>query len=244
MGYIICASFLFFVWLVEARVFLVLYHYLIFSFHKKVPVHFDKNFFPEHKFLEDNWEIIHRETIHLFHKNTLIPKFHEVDRANNKISFDQGPAWRTFMLKAFGVWFEKNCTAMPETRKLLDNCPSVCSALLSVLEPGVIIPEHTGKLKGIYRYHLGLVIPESKKCYLKLAGTTYHWQHGKGMLFDDTFPHEVRNETEEFRIVLFLNIKKKIPFPLLWMNDLLTHLITISPIFKKALKKGTLNFDL
>jgi aspartyl/asparaginyl beta-hydroxylase (cupin superfamily) len=243
MVYIICASLLLLLWILESRVFLVLYHHLLFSFNKREPLVVNKNIFPESKMLEDNWQIIHQEMMTVMNNNAQIPKFHEVDAANHKISFDQGPAWRTFMLKAFDGWFEKNCVAMPETTKLLQKCPSVCSALISVLEPGVIIPEHTGKLKGIYRYHLGLAIPESKNCYLKLAGSNYHWQQGKGMLFDDTFPHEVRNETHQHRVVLFLNVKREMPSPLKRIDDFFRHLILISPIFKKALKRGSLTIE-
>jgi len=37
-----------------------------------------------------------------------------------------------------------------------------------------------------------------------------HWQEGRGELFDDTFLHYVHNDTDEYRMVLFLDVEKPI----------------------------------
>jgi ornithine lipid ester-linked acyl 2-hydroxylase len=242
--FIFIPAILFVMWYFESRIFLVVFQKLLFSWSKQVPVLYDKEYyFPESKLLEENWTIIYDEVIRLLDEKAPIPKFHEVDPSNHRISFDNGPSWRTLMLKAFGSWFEQNCGLFPKTTLLLKQCPSVCAAFISILEPEVKIPEHTGKLKGIYRYHLGLVIPESNQCYLKLAGEKIYWKQGEGILFDDTFPHEVENQTEKCRIVLFLNVKKRMSSPSRIINDLLLKLITVSPIYKRALKTGSLNMD-
>ena len=35
-----------------------------------------------------------------------------------------------------------------------------------------------------------------------------HWEDGRCLLFDDTFEHEVRNDTAESRVVLFLDLER------------------------------------
>ena len=46
---------------------------------------------------------------------------------------------------------------------------------------------------------------------LIVDGKDYFWEEGKSVLFDDTYLHEVQNNTDEMRIALLLDIKRKIP---------------------------------
>src|SRR5262249_40782353 len=57
---------------------------------------------------------------------------------------------------------------------------------------------------GILRVHLPLIVPE--KCRLKVADQERSWQIGKLMIFDDSFVHEVENQSESVRIVLFFSV--------------------------------------
>ena len=61
-----------------------------------------------------------------------------------------------------------------------------------------------------------------------------HWSEGKAMIFDDSFPHEAWNETDEIRVVLFLDIVRPIKFPLSLVNQLLLKLIASSPFIQDA----------
>ena len=151
---------------------------------------------------------------------------------------NEGPAWKTFILKAFGGWWESNCHQMPATAALLKKYPEVSCAMLSILEPGVTIPPHTGKFKGILRYHLGLQVPVGKDCFIKVDNETFHWEAGAGILFDDTYVHEVQNNTTEYRIILFLNIERKMPAYLSKINRLILRSIIWSPVYFKGKKKG------
>ena len=40
-----------------------------------------------------------------------------------------------------------------------------------------------------------------------------HWEEGKSMIFDDTFNHEVWNDTDETRVVLFVDVLRPLPSP-------------------------------
>ena len=47
-------------------------------------------------------------------------------------------------------------------------------------------------------------------------GERYYWKNGEGVVFDDTFLHDAANDSDEVRVVLWLDIKRKMP----WYLDL------------------------
>jgi ornithine lipid ester-linked acyl 2-hydroxylase len=235
---------IFFTWLKEPRIFLFLFHKIIFSARKGTALNIDKTVhFPDSILLEQNWKVIKAELDQVIMDKYTIPKFHQVDQANYKISFDTGPAWKTIVLKAYNGWFKSNCDLFPKTRKLLEKMPSVSTAIFSILEPHVQIPEHTGKLNGILRYHLALKVPSTGQCFITVNGANYYWVEGEGILFNDTYLHAVTNETDEPRVVLFLDINKKSSSFGNYINKFMLHLVVISPLFKRALKSGKIKVD-
>ncbi len=45
-----------------------------------------------------------------------------------------------------------------------------------------------------------------------------HWEEGKSLFFDDTYPHEAWNETDGIRVVLFMDVIRPLRFPASWLN--------------------------
>ncbi len=241
---LISIGILFLLWIIESRIFLWFFHKLFFSSEKGTALNIEKSTrFPESKLLEKNWITIYNELQDVLSENKNIPKFHEVDKANHKISFDEGPAWRMIVLKAYGSWFTKNCERFPQTFELMKNIPSISTITFSILESGVIIPPHTGKLRGIFRYHLGLSVPVSENCYMIVNGERYYWKQGEGVLFDDTYLHSVINYSKEHRIILFLDVKKHSSIIVQLIDKIIAEIIHCSPMFKKALSKGIISLD-
>jgi beta-hydroxylase len=81
--------------------------------------------------------------------------------------------------------------------------------MFSVLGPHSKIIPHRGPFRGAMRYHLGLVIPEdSQNCWIQVDSEKVHWKEGKSELFDDTFVHQVRNDTDQTRIILFCDVDR------------------------------------
>ena len=56
------------------------------------------------------------------------------------------------------------------------------------------------------------------------------------MMFDDSFPHEAWNYTDEVRVVLFMDIVRPIKFPFSIFNHLIINLIRWSPYVRDAYK--------
>ena len=82
---------------------------------------------------------------------------------------------------------------------------------------------------GILRYHLGLIIPKNGFCFISVDGETYDWKEGEGVLFDETYKHFVINDTNYYRVILFLDVKRVLNFPLNIVNDIILYLMGISP---------------
>jgi beta-hydroxylase len=61
-----------------------------------------------------------------------------------------------------------------------------------------------------------------------------HWEEGKSLIFDDTFYHEVWNETDGYRAVLFLDIARPLRPPMSWVNELVFKLVAASPVVQVA----------
>jgi beta-hydroxylase len=183
--------------------------------------------------LEANWEVIRKELDQVMTYADALPNFQDISPRQTRIANDN--LWKTYFFCAFGYRSQKNCDRCPETAKLLKKIPGLKVAFFSILAPGKHIPEHRGKHKGIIRCHLALKVPEPKEaCRIRIADQTAYWEEGKVMLFDDTFPHEVWNETNDYRVVLFLDIARPLKFPLSMVNWAVNRFVGLSPIVQVA----------
>jgi aspartate beta-hydroxylase/beta-hydroxylase len=46
---------------------------------------------------------------------------------------------------------------------------------------------------------------------MRVAGRGYVWKEGEGVLFDDSWPHEVINRSREPRVVLIVDVPRPLP---------------------------------
>ncbi len=195
---------------------------------------FEAQDFPWVNELETNSHLIRQELDKILEHTSELPNFQD-------ISPDQGYStsldnlWKTYFLYGYGIKEESNCQRCPETTRLIENIPGMKTAFFSILLPGKHIPEHRGPYKGVVRCLLGLKIPEPRElCRIRVDSETRNWEEGKAMFFDDSFPHEAWNETNDIRVVLFLDIVRPMRFPLSWLNQILLKAITISPFVQDA----------
>jgi len=49
-------------------------------------------------------------------------------------------------------------------------------------------------------------------CRIEVGGETRGWQNGKLLILDDTFPHQVWNNTAERRVVLLMQVRRPVRF--------------------------------
>jgi aspartate beta-hydroxylase len=168
--------------------------------------------FPDGRRFHDAWEVIRGEAMAILESSQPIPRFHEIMPAQADISATDGRDWRMFLLKVYGQDLPSNQARCPFLSELLATCPDVLSATLSFLAPHKHIPRHSGPFRGILRYQLNLEVPLADDgrpgAVLWLAGDEHRLGSGEQLLWDDTYPHEVWNRSEQTRVALLLDVRR------------------------------------
>ncbi|HXX67838.1 MAG TPA: aspartyl/asparaginyl beta-hydroxylase domain-containing protein [Polyangiaceae bacterium] len=168
-------------------------------------------------------------------------------------------AWKAFMFKSHR-FIAENCALAPRTAELLRGIPGLYTAFFSVLEGHQYITPHWGYWKGFLRYHLGVIIPNNnadRACWLRVnadpqdnarhdkalieRGEKYYWHEGEGVMFDDTFLHDANNGSDEVRVVLWLDIRRKMPAYLNALNTTLLEIAHRAPSIAAVRKNAVIN---
>ena len=192
----------------------------ILSLFIRTPVYLDKNlYFPDHKLLEnpDTFKKIKEEVDHMLKKtnggNTLSLTQDTYSGENKYIGSDVKEqngikrAWRILNIKAGELYSQDAMTHFPYLVRILKRIPDIKSCVISILEPGIRIPIHVGYYKGIMRYMLATHIPTDRKnVFLCANGIKYNWTEGEGVLWDDTYVHKVYNNTDEIRVIIYMDV--------------------------------------
>jgi len=196
---------------------------------------FDKSVFPWTADFETGWETIRKELDAVLGAPEHLPSFHELSPDQKRIS--KGDNWKTFVFYVFGDRFDPNCARCPATAQLLDGVPNIRNAWFSILAPHYRIPPHQGPTNGIVRIHLGLIIPkDSDNCRIRVDQEVLGWQEGKCIVFDDYYEHEVWNDTDEQRVVLFFDVDRPLRPLGQFVNKLLIAAIKRSGYVQDAKK--------
>lgn len=197
------------------------------------PPIYDNSTFPWVKEIEDNWEKIRKELDQVMERREDLPSFHEIMPEVETITKDNN--WKTFFLAGYGLESDENSKKCPETMRLLKKIPGMKTAFFSILSPNKHIPAHKGPYNGVLRYHLGLKVPEPKEqCRIRIDEQITHWNEGESVIFDDTFNHEVWNDTSGFRAILFVDFVRPVKFPFNLFNNLIVSAAAFAPFIKEA----------
>lgn len=199
------------------------------------PTFFDAGQFSWVAPLEAQWMTIRRELDGILEYWQALPSFQDISTDQRTITDDD--RWKTFFLYAYGIKAEGNCARCPETARLVAAVPGMLTAMFSIISPGKHIPPHRGPYKGVVRYHLGLLVPEPRdRCRIRVGNDVRHWAEGRSLLFDDTYEHEVWNETAGMRAVLFLDVVRPLRFPANALNRLVLTAIARSPFVQDGVQ--------
>lgn len=172
----------------------------------------DSQLFPWTAEFEANWMAVRTELEALLRHRDELPRFQDISPDQKRISPDD--KWRAFVFYGFGYRSAPNCQLCPQTAALLDRVFGIENAFFSILAPGKDIPSHHGITKGLVRCHVGLIVPqEPERCYMDVGGVRCTWQEGRTLIFDDTYPHAVRNDTAHERVVLLFDFPRPLTVP-------------------------------
>lgn len=213
------------------------------SFIARVSVHgdppiYETRTFPWASELESGWAKIRKELDAVMVYRDQMPSFQDILKEVSTIQTDND--WKTFFLAGIGMDCRENAARCPETMRLLGKIPGMTTAFFSILSPHKHIPAHRGAYNGLLRFHLGLVVPEPReRVRIRIGNEFRHWTEGKALIFDDTFNHEVWNDTDGFRVVLFVDFTRPLRQPWHWLNERLLGVGALAPFLREAGKKQT-----
>jgi aspartate beta-hydroxylase len=171
-------------------------------------------YFPEASRFAAAWPAIRQEALAIAAERMhAIPRFHEIMPAQAPISANDGKDWRLFILKVYGAEVDGNMAACPTLAEVVTSSPDVLSASLSFLAPRKHIPRHRGPFRGVLRFQLGLSVPVDTEgrpaAVLSLNDDEHRIGDGQHLLWDDTYPHEVWNHSDEMRVALLLDVRRR-----------------------------------
>lgn len=186
--------------------------------------------------LEASWEAIRKEAEVVLQSQSQLPPLHEISPDHSRID-TADDKWKVYFLKGYGFWVDEHCRQCPATTEAVRRIPGVESAFFSILEAGKHIPRHRGPTRAIFTCHLGLLLPrDPEKCWIEVARIRRHWEVGKTLLFDDTYKHEVLNDTGEDRVVLLLHVRRPLRFPVSLLGRAIFGAIRWSPFVQDGLR--------
>jgi len=162
--------------------------------------------------LRANWEIIRDEALALQQQGDL----ENINQPGEDAYYDVGfrtfhkYGWRKFYLKWYGYTHTSAQTMCPKTTEILSRVKNINGAMFAYMPANSELTRHLDPVACSLRYHLGLQTPNSNDCFINVDGQEYAWQDGKDLLFDETYLHFVKNNTEESRLILMCDFDRPV----------------------------------
>jgi len=187
----------------------------------------DLRHFPQLEPLCAAWPSIRDEALALAHAGV----FEATRDPGSPAWFDLGfrtlqrRGWSKFYLRWYGTTQPSAARLCPRTLALLAATPGVNGALFTRLPAGARITRHLDPLACSLRLHLGLSTPNDPRCSIEVDGELHTWRDGEGFVFDETYLHHARNDTERDRIILMCDLERPLNLPGRILNRLLRALV-------------------
>ena len=195
--------------------------------------YFDSYKFKSDHIIKDNFLLIKEEALQLYNNKNLINMKDLSEYSFNRIDAEEN-LWKVYVLKWYNTINKKAQLSCPNTCKVIEQCKDIHAAMFSILEPGKIIPPHKGPSTACLRYHLGIQIPKDiTNCYIMVNNEKFYWKNGESLIFDDTYVHSVNNNTNEPRIILFIDILRPTNEISTWLTNFILSFNSINHFIKQ-----------
>ena len=102
--------------------------------------------------------------------------------------------------------------------------------MFTVLPAGGQLTRHLDPIACSLRYHLGLDTPNSDDCFINIDETPYSWRDGKALLFDETYPHYARNDSDHCRLILMCDVERPMNFIGRFINFCFKNLMRLTVV--------------
>ncbi len=167
------------------------------------------NEFPELKPILENWQVFRKDALRLEEMQRI-----SAATGHNDIGFNSffKYGWKRFYLKWYNTQPQSALDLCPDSVRLLKAIPSVKAAMFAELPPGGKLNAHRDPYAGSLRFHMGLMTPNHDDCWIQVDGEKYSWRDGEATIFDETYIHQAKNDTDRTRIILFCDIERPVRF--------------------------------
>lgn len=182
--------------------------------------------------LRANWRTIRDEAIEVALRGGTAPSLAAISPDHRAIA--EVDKWRSFFLWGYSFPIEENLERCPKTAAIVERIPGLNSAFFSILAPGTHIPAHRGVTKGLVTCHLGLLVPRDGDVRMRVGNRVVRWAEGETLVFDDTYDHEVWNETSGTRVVLLIQFERPLRRPGKWIADAFLRAVRRSAFVQEA----------
>ncbi len=158
------------------------------------------------------WLAMREEIEPLMIERVDIPPLGKISPDHRRIA--STPAWKSFFFQGYGFHSHENEARCPKIVEAIARIPGVVVAFLSIMEPGTHVPRHRGLTKSWLNCHLPLILPDDgNRCEIAIDDEIHQWREGEWLVFDETYPHEVWNETSQPRVCLLLQVQRQMKLP-------------------------------
>ena len=182
--------------------------------------------------LREHWQTIRDEAIAVALRGEASPSLATISPDHRSIA--KVNMWRSFFIWGYGYRIDENANRCPRTAALVERIPGLNSAFFSILAPGTHIPEHRGVTKGLITCHLGLIVPRDGDVRMRVHDRVVRWAEGETLVFDDTYQHEVWNDTAGTRVVLLIQFERPLRNPGKWFADTFLGFVRRSAFVQEA----------
>lgn len=183
--------------------------------------------------LREHWQAIRDEALAVALQGEAAPSLATISPDHRSIA--EVDKWRSFFLWGYGYPIEESLSRCPRTRDLVERVPGLNSVFFSILAPGTHIPAHRGVTKGLVTCHLGLIVPRDGDVRMRVHDRIVRWAEGQTLVFDDTYDHEVWNDTSGTRVVLLIQFERPLRQPGKWVADLFLGFVRRSAFVQEAI---------
>ncbi len=140
-------------------------------------------------------------------------------------------SWDVFLLYERGRRHDERCRLFPTVTAILEQQRTIRTlaglVYFSRLAPHSRVAPHRGPTNMRVRAHLGIEIPP--ECGIRVGEVSTTWHTGTCIVFDDSFPHDVWNESDRERIVLVVD---------LWHPDLSDDEVRLLDGFQRYIERA------
>jgi aspartyl/asparaginyl beta-hydroxylase (cupin superfamily) len=170
------------------------------EFKGEMPYFVDNSSTEYAKKLEHDFSLIRDELVAYLKKKELTTYF-------NTTMVEQKDTWKTLSLNSWDIEMYENYQHFPKTTAIIKCFPEIVSASFTMLSANSKIIPHCGDTNGIYRCHLGLIIPAAMPlCGFRVGDEWRSWEEGKLLSFIDANNHEAINLSGQDRFIFLIDV--------------------------------------